>query len=120
MKPAAQTTFAERAGRVFGRMWRAGARLDRKAQGWLVTRGLGAGVAAGPLWVVKFAVLAVLLYGAFWVALLLVFVVAAAWAARNGGLDEDDQRPEWKEGHEGFGLYDKSDWRIDPHVSDDG
>ena len=83
MKPAAKTTFAERAGRVFGRMWRAGARLDRKAQGWLVARSLGAGLATGLLWTVKLVVLVVLLYAAFWLALLLVFAVIAAWLASN-------------------------------------
>lgn len=83
MKPAAKPTFTERAGRVFGRMWRAGARLDRKARGWLVARGLGANVAAGLLWAVKLVVLGVLLYAAFWLALLLVFAVTAAWLVSN-------------------------------------
>lgn len=119
MKPAAKTTFAERAGRVFGRTWRAGARLDRKARGWLVARGLGASLATGLLWAVKLAVLAVLLYAAFWLALLLVFAVVVAWAAKHDDLDQEDPQPEWREGPNGFGLYDKSDWRIDPHVSDD-
>jgi phage shock protein PspC (stress-responsive transcriptional regulator) len=74
---------AERAGRVFGRMWRAGARLDRKAQGWLVARGLGAGLATALLWAVKLVVIGVLLYADFWLALLLVFAVTAAWLVFN-------------------------------------
>ncbi|HRJ79393.1 MAG TPA: DUF3742 family protein [Planctomycetota bacterium] len=114
MKPAAQITFAERAGRALGQMWRAGTRLERKAYAWLVARGL----AKGALWAVKLAVLAILLYAAFWVALLLVFAVVAAWVARNGGLDEDDQEPEWRMGLSGYGLY-RGDTRIDPGGPDD-
>ncbi|MBX6317209.1 MULTISPECIES: DUF3742 family protein [Pseudomonadota] len=113
MKPAAKTTFAERAGRVFGRMWRAGARLDRKARGWLVARGLDAGVAASLLWAVKLIVLGVLLYAAFWLALLLVFAIVVTWVARNANWeDEDEDRTEWRVGPAGYGQY-RGDIRID-------
>ena len=40
MKTDAQTTFAERLGRVLGQTWRGCARLDRRAQGWLRAWGL--------------------------------------------------------------------------------
>ncbi|MBV59809.1 MAG: hypothetical protein CMH65_00740 [Nevskiales bacterium] len=119
MKPATQTTFAERAGRTLGRMWRGFVRLDRKACGWLVAQGLPVGLAKAFLWIVKLAVLGVLLYSAFWLALLLVFSVVAAWVARHDDTDQEEPQPEWREGPNGFGLYDKSDWRIDPHVTDD-
>ena len=39
--------------------------------------------------IVKLAVLGVLLYAAFWLALLLVFVTAAAWASAANSPDED-------------------------------
>lgn len=94
MKPAAQITFAERAGRTLGQMWRAGTRLERKVCTWLVAQGLGTGLVKGVLWVVKLAVLAILLYAAFWLALLLVFAVAAAWAASNVD-GEAQQRSQW-------------------------
>ena len=119
MNPATQTTFAERAGRTLGRMWRGFVRLDRKACGWLVAQGLPVGLAKAFLWIVKLAVLGVLLYSAFWLALLLVFSVVAAWVARHDDTDQEEPQPEWREGPNGFGLYDKSDWRIDPHVTDD-
>ena len=41
------------------------------------------------VWIVKLAVLGVLLYAAFWLALLLVFVTAAAWASAANSPDED-------------------------------
>ncbi|MCY1400384.1 hypothetical protein D9M71_154640 [compost metagenome] len=111
MKPATQTTFAERAGQVLGQMWKGLMRLDRKGCGWLVAQGLPTGLAKIILWIVKLVVLGVLLYSAFWLALL-IFAAIAAWLARNADANNEDQ-PEWREGHGGFGLYDNNEWRRD-------
>lgn len=89
MKPSAQTTFAERAVRALGRMWRAYRRQDWKVSDWLVAQGMPASLAKATLVVVKLVLLGVLLYVAFWLALLLVFAVAAAWAVQHGALDSD-------------------------------
>lgn len=116
MKPAAQTTFAERAGRALGRMWRGCVRLDRKANGWLVAQGWAPGVARAALLAIKLVVLGVLFYAAFLLALLLLFLVAAAWTVRTADWD-DEPEPEWRTGADGFGLY-RGDVRIDigdPH-----
>lgn len=91
MKSAAQTTFAERAGRALGRQWRSCVRLDREANGWLVAQGLAPGVAKAALLVVKLVAIGLLLYAAFWLALLLALAVAAAWAARNSDQDEPEE-----------------------------
>jgi len=115
MTPAAQTTFAERAGRTLGRMWRGSVRLDRKANGWLVAQGWAPGVARAALLAIKLVVLGVLFYAALWLALLLL----AAWTVRTADWDEEPE-PEWRTGADGFGLY-RGDVRIDigdPH--DDG
>ena len=64
MKTAAQTTFAERLGRTLGRAWRSCARLDRRAQGWLLARGWAPGIAKAALLAVKLAAISVLLYTA--------------------------------------------------------
>ncbi|MBV6791642.1 DUF3742 family protein [Xanthomonas euvesicatoria] len=119
MKTAVRTTFAERAGRAFGRMWRGFARRERQTVGWLVVRGMPAGVATALLWAVKLSVFGVLLYAAFWLALLLAFALAATWVARNGGLEEKEQKPEWRDGLLGFGLYHPDGSRIDPHDPDE-
>lgn len=119
MKSTAQTTFAERTGRTLGRTYGRLVRVDRKALGWLVAHGLPAGLAAPILWVVKLGVFAVLLYAAFWLALLLVFAIAVAWSARNADWDDEDEQPEWRDGHSGWGLYDKNEWRHDPGGPDD-
>jgi len=43
------------------------------------------------LWTVKLAVLGLLLYVAFWLAMLLVSAVAAAWAAEQTSPDREDE-----------------------------
>src|SRR3546814_10937686 len=46
-------------------------------------------------WTFNLVALGVLLYAAFWLALLLVFAIAAAWAANNAdGNDESETRSE--------------------------
>lgn len=118
MKQTTRTTTAERAGRWLGRAWRGVVRQEARAVQWLAGKGLPAGVARLLLWIVKLAIFVVLLYVAFWFALLLLFGVAAAWVARNSDW-EDEDKPEWREGHSGFGLYDKNEWRHDMGDPDD-
>lgn len=109
---------AERLGRRLGGMWRGYVRRERRVAAWLVARGVPAAGAVVLLWVVKLAVLGVLLYAAFWLALLLVFAVFAAWVVRNAEPYETPE-PEWRNGPAGFGLYTYDGFRIDPHVEDD-
>ena len=104
--------WSHRLGRGAGRAWRGYLRHERSVVGWLVARGVPAGAATAVLWIVKLAVLGMLLYTVSWFVLLLAFAVVAAWLARNA--DEDDEKqPELRDGHSGVGLYDKDDWRID-------
>ena len=79
-----------------------------------------AGAATAVLWIVKLAVLGVLLYSAFWRALLLAFAVIAAWMVRNVDADEssDDDEPQWRNGLDGYGLY-RGEVRIDGGSADD-
>ena len=120
MKTAAQTTFAERLGRTPGRAWRSCARLDRRAQGWLLARGWAPGIAKAALLAVKLAAIGVLLYTAFWLALLLAFALVGAWVVRNDdGSYDEEHKPEWRYGPAGYGLYTHDDYRIDPHDPED-
>ncbi len=82
---------AERLGRWLGGLWRGFMRQERGVSGWLIARGMPAGSATALLWIVKLAVLGALLYVAFWIALLLVFVVAAAWTAGQTSTDREDE-----------------------------
>lgn len=115
MKTAAQTTFVERAGRNLGRLWRGCARLERRAAQSLIANGFAPGVAKALLLLVKLAALGVLLYVAVWFALLLAFVVAAAWMARDVTSDESE---EWAIGdqadHKRSVFYDPMNYSDDP------
>lgn len=108
---------AERFGRWLGGLWRGYVRHERRVAGWLVARGVSAGVSTALLWIVKLVALCVLLYVVFWLALLLLFTIAVAWAVRNA--DWETPEPEWRNGLSGYGLYTHDGYRIDPHVSDD-
>jgi hypothetical protein len=117
-KPAAPPTFAERLGRRLARAWQAAARLDRQTRAALVARGMNAALAGGLVWAVRIALLALVLYGAFWVAVLLVSVAVAVWNARNADWNRMPE-PEWRNGLAGYGLYTYEGYRIDPHVFDE-
>lgn len=108
---------SERFGRWLGRGWRGYARRERRVSAWLVARGAPAVAATALLWIIKLIVLGAMLYVAFWLALLFLFAVVAAWAARN--MEPDHVQPEWRNGAFGFGLYHADGSRIDPHDPDE-
>ncbi|MGR4868189.1 DUF3742 family protein [Variovorax sp. LARHSF232] len=117
MSTTTRLSTAERLCRWLGGMWRGGARLDRKATDWLLTRGLTPGVTKILLLAVKLAVLGVLLYTAFWLTLLLVFVMAAArMTARDDTEIESDflgRRAEERDHREGI-FYHPASYSDDP------
>jgi hypothetical protein len=83
MKTTAHTTVAERIGRGLGRIWLAIQRQEARVVQHLGRQGLSRGVATPILWAVKLLVLGIFLYVAFWMTLVAVFVLAAAWLARH-------------------------------------
>lgn len=85
--------WAHRLGLAAGRTWRSYARGERKVAGWLVARGSPAAVAKVILWLAKLVLLGVLLYAAFWLALLLLFAVAVAWSAGHSEVADEDEWP---------------------------
>jgi hypothetical protein len=95
MKAMSHTTIAERTGRWLGRMWRNCVRQEARAIQWLTSKGLPAGVGPVLFWIIKLTVFGLLLYAAFWLALVLAFVVVAAWLARNADLENDHSELEW-------------------------
>ena len=115
MKTAAQTTFAERLGRMLGRAWRGCAHLDRRAQGWLLARGWAPGAAKATLLVAKLVAFGLLLYAAFWLALLSAFAVAAAWATRGSTYDEHEEGAIGDQAdHKRSVFYDPINYNDDP------
>ncbi|POE08556.1 hypothetical protein BV921_15100 [Pectobacterium odoriferum] len=86
---------------------------------WLVSKRVPRIGVVALMWAIKLIALCVLLYSAFWLALLLIFVVAAALMANAAGLGDEPPKPEWRNGPAGFGLYTYDGFRIDPHIDDD-
>jgi hypothetical protein len=78
-----------RLGRGAGHAGRWLARVDRKANGFLLAQGMNANLARGILRVTELVLFAILLYGAFWVALLLVSAVVAVWVAGQTSTEDD-------------------------------
>jgi len=109
---------AERVGRWLSRGWRGYVRGERQVTGWLTYKGFPVTAASVLLWTGKLILLVLLFYAAFWLTLLLVFAMAAAWVVSNAYSDETSE-PEWRNGPAGFGLYTSDEFRIDPHVYDD-
>jgi len=110
MNPKPRISTTERFGRWLGRMWRGYLRGERWVLESLIAKSMPAWIANALVWAVKLAVLGVLLYVAFWVAVVLAFAITGAWVARNA--DWDEPEPEWKNGFSGYGLY-RGDMRID-------
>ncbi|WP_413732593.1 DUF3742 family protein [Sodalis sp. RH20] len=80
-----------RLGRSMGRTWRGYVSRERHVADWIISRGVPAVGASVLIWLIKLVLLGLLLYAAFWLALLLVFAVAAAWVAEHSmGQDESD------------------------------
>jgi hypothetical protein len=120
IKTLTQASCAERLGRALGWTCRGFMRLEQKTKGWLAAHGMNAALVTGILWALRLVLLGFVLYGAFWVALLLAFAYIGAWIARNddGSYDEEHES-KWEYGPAGYGLYSYDGFRIDPHDPDD-
>lgn len=115
MRASPKMTMPKRAGRSLGRAYRAAMRREAYVVRWLVGKGLPIPGAKAILWIIKLAVLGVLLYVAFWLALLLLLVAAAAWLARGADQVEPE---EWAIGdqadHKKSVFYDPINYNDDP------
>ena len=92
MNTTTRISTAERLGRSVGRGWRAYARGERRLASWLASKGVPVVGAALALWVVKLAVLGLLLYVAFWIAVVVLGVMVAGWVAA-ASTHEDEEWP---------------------------
>ncbi|EXF93743.1 hypothetical protein HK44_008855 [Pseudomonas fluorescens HK44] len=82
-----------RFGQGMGRVWRAYVRRERQAVGWLNAHGVPVSIAKMLLWLVKLVLFGLLLYVAFWLTLILLFSIAAAWASGHNSPNEEDEWP---------------------------
>lgn len=110
--------LAERTGSALGSLWRAVIRSEVRLHRWMASRGVPSTLANSAVLLAKVTILAVLLYVAFWLAVLLVCAIVLARAFRHADLSPETDEPEWRTGMLGFGLYDKDGFRIDPGPDD--
>jgi hypothetical protein len=109
-----QNSHAFRAGALLGRMWRAAAQQEASARHWRIDKGVSAGVATAALWIIKLTVLAILLYVAFWLALVFAVVVIAAAFVRTTHEDSDVEWFPRPTDHRDELFYDPLDHNDDP------
>lgn len=81
-------------GQRLGRAWRGLVRQETRVTHWIVGHGMPWYIATSIVWIVKLAVLAILLYAAVWIAVVLAMVLIAAAGVRHA--DEEEQ-PKWLE-----------------------
>lgn len=108
---------AERFGHGLGRLWRWLVRADGRMTAWLVRQGFPQGAATATLWLARLAALGVLMYAAMWLAMLVMFALAAAWMVRDSEPTEAEQS-EWRYGWDGYGLY-RAGVRVDCGSAED-
>lgn len=91
--------WSYRFGRAARRALHGYSRSEHQMAGWLVSNGLSAGPSWGVVWAVRFAVAGVLLYAAFWLAIVLLIALVAAWHGLNRRADDGDDWgfPTWEE-----------------------
>jgi len=89
MSTTTRITTAERFGRWLGRGWLGYVHVERRVAAWMVGKGVPEAVAVALVWVVKLAVLGVLLYLAFWIAVFMVSIVVWIWVASQN-LEKDE------------------------------
>lgn len=112
-------SISERLGHWFGRVWRSFMRREAKLLSGLRQVGVPGFAAKTLLWSVKLILLVVLLYFAFWLTILLLVPVIALRVVVNVDPDSFEEEPEWRDGLSGYGQYDSSGVRVDPHDPDD-
>lgn len=108
------TLSSHHLGHWLWRMCTAFARRKRWIVAALIARGMP-GIAANALFLAtSLALLAVLLYVAFWIVLivLLVGIVFVAVSVTPDYVPKQEET-EWRYDHLGFGLYNRDGWRID-------
>nr|WP_297354187.1 DUF3742 family protein [uncultured Caldimonas sp.] len=106
-------SVAERIGRFAGRAWRGGVRGQKRLALWLTSKGAPAPLASALTPVVAIVALVVLAYVAFWVAMLVVILVGAAWVNRSPAAEHPDLK--WMDqDHRASVFYDPKNYNDDP------
>lgn len=81
--------WSYRLGRAARRALRGYSRSEKQMAGWLASNGLPEALAFGAVWAIRFSIAGVLLYAAFWVAVVVVVGLGAAWYAQQDTSSDD-------------------------------
>lgn len=107
--------WTHRLGQTLGHAWRGLLRAERHAARWLEARGVPAGVAKALPWLVNVALVAVILYAAIWLGVLLLLVAGAAWVASSTDHEKaTDWTAPWSTDHKNSPFYDPINYNDDP------
>ena len=88
------SSSAERAGMWLARVWLGCVRQEARIARWMIGHGTSRLMATTIFWIVKLTVFAILLYVAFWIAVVLAIVLVAAAGAQ---CTDDEEQPKWLE-----------------------
>lgn len=102
-----QVTNAQLFGRFCGQCWKGYVRKIQRFSAWLTQQGVPPHFATFGGWALQAIAIFVLLYVAFWLALVLTLLVLCV-----SGLTYEDQIQGWHNGPEGYGYY-QDGYRID-------
>ena len=118
MKGHQRTSGAERTGAWLGRAWRQLARGERRVADWLVRGGMPVPTVRALVWAARLCVLAAMLYFFFIAAAVCVVLVAMTYVRSTSNPTNSLGQFKWRHGPEGFGLYNRGGFRIDPYDPD--
>jgi hypothetical protein len=90
-------------GRWLARRWRGYRRCEDKILLWLKGAGFPIKVSRVLAWLLKAVVVIALLYVAFWITIIAIAAIVGAYKV----LRTDEDSPEWRDGPEGHGYYEK-------------
>lgn len=82
-----------RLGRGARRMLRGYSRAEQQMMAWLEANGLPAEMVWAAIWVIRLAIIGILFYAAFWVAVLVMILIVAIWMAEDSVSNEEDLWP---------------------------
>ncbi|WP_025809868.1 DUF3742 family protein [Pseudomonas chlororaphis] len=137
MNNAKKMTAAERAGHTVGRWLKPAVRLESALVQRFAAVGVPRWLALALKWIVRLALAVGLLYIAFVPALIILLLVLFQMRSGDAEVLDDEEfqkmaefldhmeqeeeamKPQWREGHSGWGLYSHDDHALDVNNPDD-
>lgn len=113
-----QHTASMRLGAWLGRLCRGYQLFEYRILQCLSEKGLPRWLIKTCGWMIRLSALGIFLYMAFWLAVICCAIILAVRWVQKADFDPYEDRPEWKNGLSGYGLY-RGGIRVDPGSPDD-